>query len=152
GSYAQRCQKCESAARELGLTYLSHAGPDEILRLSDPTLAAHSRHEITETARVRGAVKALAAGGRPELGAMLTASHVSLRDEFQVSSAELDVAVDAATEAGALGARMTGGGFGGSAIALVPQAKYETVAQQITAAFQNAGWQPPDVFTVRPTA
>lgn len=152
GSYAQRRQECESAARELGLDYLSHAGPDAVLRLSDSTLIARTRHVITETARVRGAVKALSAAEWPELGAKLTASHVSLRDDFQVSSAELDVTVDAALEAGALGARMTGGGFGGSAIALVPRDTRDTVAERVTAAFQDAGWAAPDIFTVRPAA
>src|SRR5690625_5008691 len=152
GSYAQRRQECESAARELGLDYLSHAGPDAVLRLSDSTLIARTRHVITETARVRGAVKALSAAEWPELGAKLTASHVSLRDDFQVSSAELDVTVDAALEAGALGARMTGGGFGGSAIALVPRDSRDTVAERVTAAFQDAGWAAPDIFTVRPAA
>lgn len=152
GSYAQRRQECESAARELGLDYLSHAGPDAILRLSDPTLVARTRHVITETARVHGTVKALSAAEWPELGAKLTASHVSLRDDFQVSTAELDVTVDTALEAGALGARMTGGGFGGSAIALVPQSRRDAVAERVTAAFANAGWQTPDIFTVRPTA
>lgn len=149
--YRQRRQECEQAARELGLDYLSGAGPDAIVRLDDPVLVARTRHVITETARVRGAAKALSAGEWPELAAMLHASHVSLRDDFEVSCAELDVAVDTAIEAGALGARMTGAGFGGSAIALVPREKLDAVRDSVASAFQQAGWLPPTAFTVRPS-
>ena len=80
------------------------------------------RHVVTEIARVVDAVDRAAGRRWPELGPLLTASHASLRDDYEVTCAELDVAVDAARDAGALGARMTGGGFGGCAIALVPDA------------------------------
>ena len=76
----------------------------------------------------------------------------SLRDDFEVSSPELDAAVDAAVAAGALGARMTGGGFGGSAIALVQQERIDAVAEQCRRAFANAGWEEPHVFAVTPAA
>ena len=118
GEYAARREECERAAAELGIEWLASAGIDATVRLADETLKARTRHVLTETARVRGAVNAIGRRAWEQLGTILTASHASLRDDFQVSCPELDVAVEAALEAGALGARMTGGGFGGSVIAL----------------------------------
>jgi galactokinase len=80
---------------------------------------------------------------------MLTASHASLRDDFEVSCAELDVAADTSVEAGALGARMTGGGFGGSVIALVPHDRVAAVRELVERRFDGVGWSRPDVFAVR---
>ncbi|MGJ9411423.1 galactokinase [Aeromicrobium sp. CF4.19] len=152
GGYGQRREECERAATELGLDLLAHAGLDAMLTLEDETLKARLRHVITETARVRAAVRALRDQQWAQLGTILTASHESLRDDFQVSCAELDVAVEAATEAGALGARMTGGGFGGSAIALVPQSKAGPVRELVEHRFDALGWAAPTVFAVRPAA
>jgi galactokinase len=149
--YADRRRECQEAAEALGLERLVDAGPDAILRLEDETLKARTRHVITETARVRGALRAIDAGAWTQLGTMLTASHASLRDDFEVSCAELDVAVDAALEAGALGARMTGGGFGGSAVALVPQDRVRAVREQVERQYDTAGWPTPDIFVVRPS-
>ena len=120
-----------------------------MLRLDDETLKKRTRHVITETARVRGAIRALDAGAWTQLGTMLTASHASLRDDFEVSCAELDVAADTAVEAGALGARMTGGGFGGSVIALVPHDRVAAVRELVERRFDGGGWARPDIFAVR---
>jgi galactokinase len=147
--YATRREECEQAASELGLELLAQAGPDAVLRLDDERLKARTRHVITETARVRGAIRAIEAGAWTQLGTMLTASHASLRDDFEVSCAELDVAVEAAVEAGALGARMTGGGFGGSAIALVPHDRVDAVRELVEQRFDGVGWRKPDIFAVR---
>lgn len=147
--YATRRDECERAAAELGLDQLARAGPDAVLRLEDATLKARTRHVVTEAARVRGALRAIGAGAWAQLGTMLTASHASLRDDFEVSCAELDVAVEAALEAGALGARMTGGGFGGSAIALVPRGRVDAVRELVEQRFDGVGWPRPDVFAVR---
>ena len=93
------------------------------------------RHVVTEIARVAELVALLDAGRAREIGPLLDASHASLRDDYEVSCRELDLAVDAARAAGALGARMTGGGFGGSAIALVDAGQVGSVAAAVAAAF-----------------
>jgi galactokinase len=147
--YAARRDDCERAAAELGVEHLAGVGPDAVLRLDDEALKKRTRHVITETARVRGAIRALEAGAWAQLGTMLTASHASLRDDFEVSCAELDVAADTAVEAGALGARMTGGGFGGSVIALVPRDRVGAVRELVEQRFDGVGWGRPDIFAVR---
>ena len=81
----------------------------------------------------------------------MDASHASLRDDYEVSCDELDVAVEAARAAGAVGARMTGGGFGGSAVALVPDAAVDAVSAAVVAAFADRGWDRPDVIEVTPS-
>ena len=121
-----------------------------MLRLDDETLKARTRHVITETARTRGAVRALRTRDWIQFGAMLTASHASLRDDFEVSCVELDTAVDAALAAGALGARMTGGGFGGSAIALVSAGSVNAVTEHVTNSLVHAERPTPDCFVVQP--
>ena len=148
GEYAARRDECERAAAELGLEHLADAGLDASFKLTDETLKARTRHVLTETARVRGAVSALNRRAWPQLGAILTASHASLRDDFEVSCPELDVAVEAAVEAGALGARMTGGGFGGSVIALVPLADVAKVRERVEARFSAHQWPQPETFVV----
>lgn len=149
GGYAERREECERAAAELGLEHLAKAGLDALVRLEDPVLRRRTQHVFTETARVKAALRTLGEGDFEQLGTVLTASHVSLRDDFEVSCAELDVAVEAAVEAGALGARMTGGGFGGSAIALVPQAKARAVRELVEQRYDALGWRAPEVFAVR---
>jgi len=148
GEYAARREECEQAAAELGLEWLAQAGLDATVRLEDETLKARTRHVLTETARVRGAVNAISRRAWPQLGTILTASHASLRDDFQVSCAELDVAVEAALEAGALGARMTGGGFGGSAIALVAPEQVQGLRERVEARYAAHQWSRPEVFVV----
>lgn len=148
GEYAARRDECERAAAELGLPWLAQAGLDATVRLTDETLKARTRHVLTETARVRGAVNAISRRAWPQLGTILTASHASLRDDFQVSCPELDVAVEAALEAGALGARMTGGGFGGSAIALVARDDVQRVRERVESRYAAHQWARPEVFVV----
>jgi galactokinase len=105
---------------------------------------------VTENERVRRVVAQLQSGEVAPIGPDLSASHVSLRDDFEVSCEELDVAVEAALAAGALGARMTGGGFGGSIIALVEQDKVQALSDGVTAAFASSDFTPPVVRTVTP--
>ncbi len=152
GEYAARRRECAQAAEELGLPALARAQVDAVLRLEDETLKRRTRHVVTESARVRGAVKALGSGEWKQLGAMLSASHESLRDDFEVSCPELDIAVEEAVEAGALGARMTGGGFGGSAIALLPSADVEALRSRVEARYARHDWKLPQVFAVTPVA
>jgi galactokinase len=150
GAYADRRRSCEAAAKILGVDYLRDielSGLDDAMaKLDDETLRRRARHIITEDDRVLRVVELLRSGKLGEIGPLMTASHVSLRDDFEVSAVELDVTVDAALAAGALGARMTGGGFGGSAIALVDAAGVDTVTQAVKDAFAANGFRPPQVF------
>jgi galactokinase len=152
GAYADRRRECTEAASALGVSALVDAPLDAVERLSDATLRRRARHVVTETNRVEQAVAALGRRDWSRFGRLLTQSHVSLRDDFEVSSVELDVTVAAATGAGALGARMTGGGFGGSAIALVPSERVEAVADACRAAFDARGFTAPAAFPVEPAA
>jgi galactokinase len=156
GAYGNRRAGCEKAATILGVEALRDidiAGLDAALdRLDDDELVRRVRHIVTENARVVDAVSALRDADWPRLGILMSASHVSLRDDYEVSCEELDVAVDEAMAAGAVGARMTGGGFGGSAIALVPAAAVGAVGDAVTAAFVERDWTAPSVFEVAPSA
>ena len=153
GAYAMRRDECQRAAAALGVASLREMTPDgldERLSVLDRTLCRRVRHVVTENARVLAAVAALRGGEWDELGRLMNASHESLRDDYEVSCDELDVAVDSARRAGALGARMTGGGFGGSAVALVPEERVPAAHATVTAAFETRGWQRPSVFAVTP--
>jgi galactokinase len=132
-----RSEECRRAAETLGLDRLADAGPDAVLRLDDEALKARTRHVITETARVRAAQRAIASGGWSQLGTILTASHASLRDDFEVSCAELDITADAAVEAGALGARMN--------LALVPSERVAAVRELVERRFDGVGWRRPEI-------
>ena len=152
GQYAQRRQSCEEAARQLGVASLREVPFDDLEptldRLSDTTIRARTKHIVTEIERVRATVTLLR-GGRPaEVGPLFNASHVSMRDDFEISCAELDVAVESAMAHGALGGRMTGGGFGGSAIALVPAERTAEVASAVIHAFADSGFGAPHCFAV----
>jgi galactokinase len=109
------------------------------------------RHVVTENQRVRDTVELLATTGPAAIGALLDASHRSLRDDFEVSVPELDLAVETALENGAIGARMTGGGFGGAAIALVPIDGVSRVQVAVEGVFAEHGFGVPETFTVRPS-
>ncbi|HET6967667.1 MAG TPA: galactokinase [Ornithinibacter sp.] len=152
GQYAERRSAAEQAARELGLSSLRDVDPADLeaslARLSDDVLRRRARHVVTEIARVREAVVALEAGDLAEVGRLFDASHASLRDDYEVSCAELDASVEAARSAGALGARMTGGGFGGSSIALLPAARVDAAEAEVLAAFAEQGWDEPRCFVV----
>lgn len=147
GQYAQRRATCEAAAATLGVATLREIAPatleDALSRLGDDVSRRRVRHVVTEIARVEDFVALLDAGRLPEVGPLMDASHASLRDDYEVSCAELDVAVSAAREAGALGARMTGGGFGGSAIALVRADDVEHVRRAVAGAFAGHAFAPP---------
>jgi galactokinase len=149
GGYAQRRRECEQAAEMLGVAALRDAGLGDLGALPD-VLQRRVRHVVTENARVCDAVQLLEAGDLPGLGPLFVQSHASLRDDFEVSVAELDIAVGAAVDAGAYGARMTGGGFGGAAIALVPTADVAAVTDAVRNAFAAQERRPPAVFAVRP--
>jgi hypothetical protein len=127
GEYGRRRTEYERAARLLGIHSLRYlTDDDQTGRLSDPVLRRRARHVVSDNARVLSVVALLrsaSAAAYPEIGALLTQAHASLRDDFEVSWPEADVAVDAALAAGALGARMMGGGFGGSVLALVPEGR-----------------------------
>jgi galactokinase len=146
GGYADRRAACEAAAAELGVSLLAEVTDHEaaLARLAgDPVRRRRARHVFTEVRRVDAAVVALEAGDFAAFGELLTASHVSLRDDYEVSCAELDVTVEACLSVGALGARMTGGGFGGSAIALLPDTAVEAAEAACTEAFSSHEWAPP---------
>ncbi len=152
--YGKRRAGCERAAELLGVPALRDvdaAGLAEALARLPEELRPLVRHVVTENDRVLGTVELLRAGRIGEIGDLLTGSHTSMRDDYQISCLELDVAVDAALEAGALGARMTGGGFGGSAIALVPAADRERIGDRVRAAFADRGLASPGLFTAVPS-
>jgi galactokinase len=156
GGYGNRRAACERAASLLGITALRDvdvAGLDDALdRLGDDELRRRVRHVVLENARVVDTVSALHGADWSRVGALMAASHLSLRDDYEVSCDELDVSVEAATGAGAVGARMTGGGFGGSAIALVPVGDVAAVRDAVTDAFRSRGWSDPAIFEVTPSA
>lgn len=145
GQYAARRDTCEAAASVLGVAKLGQVGDTAaaLASLPDATMRRRVRHVLTEIERTNAAAKLLSEGRVREIGPLLDASHASLRDDYEVSCAELDVAVEAARDAGALGARMTGGGFGGSAIALVEDAHVAAVTDAVAAAFARRGFTPP---------
>ncbi|MFJ4780017.1 galactokinase [Streptomyces sp. NPDC088762] len=155
GAYAALRAGCERAAALLGLPALRDLPAAQLPRAL-PTLPAGLaplvRHVVTENARVTEAVARLREGDVAALGPILTAGHASLRDDYRVSCPETDLAVTAALGAGALGARMTGGGFGGSVIALVEAGREGTVGASVTTAFGTAGHRPPRILDVAPAA
>lgn len=159
GGYGDRRRQCERAAERLGVRLLREV-PDEaaLVVLADGTasggvLARRARHVVTENARVLDVVAALRADADPRtIGPLLTAGHASLRDDFEISTPLLDATVDVALAAGALGARMVGGGFGGSAIALVDADRVEAVASAVAAIYAREGVAAPRSFVAVPSA
>ncbi len=154
GGYESRRRDCETAAAELGVDLLRDVVDQDsaLASLGDERVRRRVRHVFTEIERVRRAVDELEADDFETLGATMTASHVSLRDDYQVSCAELDEVVDTALRHGALGARMTGGGFGGSAIALVRDDRLQEVAAAVQQAYAERGWEAPGFLTALPSA
>ncbi len=153
GGYASRRAACELGAQALGATSLRDVGTADLERAAevlDATTFRRVRHVVTENERVLETVQALSAGGPAAIGPLLDASHASMRDDFEISCPELDLAVDAARANGAIGARMTGGGFGGSAIALTPVEREQDVRDGVARAFTDAGFTAPGIFTVTP--
>ena len=159
GQYGSRRADCEESARILGVDQLVDVEDvDEAsAALGDERLAARTRHVVSEIARTRAFIELLNEGPLEGVrvavaGALMNDSHDSLRDDYEVSCEELDVAVEAARAAGAYGARMTGGGFGGSAIALVSADAVLGVAQAVADAYEARGWQAPHFIRALPGA
>jgi galactokinase len=153
--YGDRRRGCERAAELLGVPALrdvSVAGLDTALAALPEDLLPLVRHVVTENDRVLKTVDLLRTDNYAEIGPLLSASHASLRDDYRVSCDELDVAAQAAEAAGALGARMIGGGFGGSAIALVRAEVRAEVEATVTAAFAKRRFTAPRMFTAVPSA
>ena len=151
GGYASRRRSCEDGARSLGVGSLRALGPDDLPRaatLLDGQTYRRVRHIITENQRVLDTVAALRTSGAAAIGPFLDESHLSMRDDFEISTPELDLAVSSAQELGAIGARMTGGGFGGAAIALIRNDDAGRVAEGVARDFARAGYTAPHIFPV----
>jgi galactokinase len=157
GGYGQRRAECEEAARLLGVPSLrAVTSSGETDRLADPVLRRRARHIVTDDQRVLRVVELLrSAPDRREtfreIGRLLTQAHESLRDDFEISWPEADATVTAALAAGALGARMIGGGFGGSVLALVPADGSEPVRDAVTETFAQRGWAAPEFLDADPS-
>ncbi|MDH6220528.1 galactokinase [Streptomyces pseudovenezuelae] len=156
GEYGKRRAGCEKGAALLGVDALRDIPYDELdaalARLGDDEEVVRLvRHVVTEDERVEQVVGLLEAGDTRAIGPVLVAGHASLRDDFQVSCPELDLVVDTAVATGALGARMTGGGFGGSAIVLAETADVDTITKAVEEAFATAGFLAPRVFEAVPS-
>ncbi|TRV73949.1 galactokinase [Streptomyces sp. 130] len=160
GAYAERRAGCEEGARLLGIPTLRDLPYEELGaaldRLAqsgaDESVVRYVRHVVGDNQRVEQVIALLDAGDACAAGPVLTAGHVSLRDDLRVSCPELDLVVEAANAAGALGARMTGGGFGGSAVVLVEEERADAVTKSVLEAFTAAGHGTPGVFPAVPSA
>ena len=154
GGYAERRASCDSVVSKLGIRSMREL-TIELLENSKEAITAtefiRARHAVTEIARVTDAVAALEAKNFQELGILLNASHASLRDDYEVSCPELNAAVNASLSAGALGARMVGGGFGGSAIALIKASHTQEVIKSIEIEFKRNLFKAPRFFTSLPS-
>jgi galactokinase len=163
GEYAARRAECEAAARLLGVPALGAVTSLRVLsKLDDPLLRRRARHVITDSARAREIAAALQSpsdGGTGAsdrkiyafIGKLLVEGHASLRNDFEVSWPEADVAVEAAMAAGAYGAKMIGGGFGGSVLALLPTGRLGAVRTAVTETFTARGWTPPEFLDAVPS-
>ncbi|GAB7042009.1 MULTISPECIES: galactokinase [Catenuloplanes] len=150
GEYAERRASCEAAAAALGVPALRDvelSGLDDALaRLDDDVLRRRTRHIVTEDDRVLRTVELLRAGDVRGIGPLMTASHASMRDDFEITVEQVDLAVSAALEAGAFGARMTGGGFGGCVLALVEVSAADEVRAAVEKAYAARSFTPPTTF------
>jgi galactokinase len=155
GDYAARRASCERAAADLGassLRELQDRGSAVVAGVRDPVDARRARHVLTENTRVLECVAALRDSDLAAAGRIFTASQASMRDDFEITTAHIDLIADTATRAGALGARMTGGGFGGCVIALVPVDRVGAVAEAVRAAVRDAGFPEPTITRTRAAA
>ncbi|RFU88692.1 galactokinase [Streptomyces triticagri] len=156
GEYGKRRAGCEAGAAALGVRALRdvpHEGLDAALdRIEDAEVRPLVRHIVTENHRVERVIELLSAGEVRAIGPVLVEGHASLRDDFRISCAELDLVVESSLAAGALGARMTGGGFGGSAIVLVDADTADAVTKAVRESFAGAGFTAPRVFPATPAA
>ena len=154
GGYAERRASCETVAQKLNVKSMRDLNfnvLDEAKSVLTNVEFQRAKHAVTEIARVLAAVSALEARNFKELGELLTQSHQSLRDDYAVSCPELDLVVDTALSHGALGARMVGGGFGGSAIALIRDEDAGRISQAIEQAFAQKGFAAPRFFSSLPS-
>ncbi|MFF1641394.1 galactokinase [Streptomyces sp. NPDC058246] len=156
GAYAERRAGCEEGAQQLGVSHLRDVSYEDLdtalARLSDERVRRYVRHVVSDDHRVEEVIALLDAGDVRGIGPVLTDGHASLRDDLRISCPELDLVVSTANAAGALGARMTGGGFGGSAIVLVESGDVETVTKAVEESFAGAGFTAPRVFPAVPSA
>lgn len=154
GGYAERRASCESVAAKLAIKSmreLSMAQLDAGKELLTPVEYVRARHAVSEMQRVLDCVEALSKSDFVKVGELINQSHASLRDDYTVSCPELDTAVDASLAAGALGARMVGGGFGGSAIALIQASKTTETIRAVEKAFADKKFKAPRFFTSLPS-
>lgn len=155
GGYAARRQACELGAKIMGVSSLRGlkvSDLDKAKSLLDPTVYKRVKHVVSENDRVVETVRLLKSSGPLAIGDLLYQSHESMRDDFEISITELDVAVEAAKSAGAIGARMTGGGFGGAAIALIETNKVSALKDKVLGEFKKLAFGDPSVFSVRADA
>ena len=154
GGYAERRSSCESVVAKLGITSLRELSMEQLeisCGLLTETEFVRARHAVTEMKRVLECVEALSNSDFEKVGQLINQSHTSLRDDYTVSCPELDTAVEAALAAGALGSRMVGGGFGGSAIALIQASKTTETIKAVEKAFSSKGFKAPRFFTSLPS-
>ena len=155
GGYAERRASCEKAIADLGITSLRDISISEFVARKpelDEKTYLRAFHGVTEMQRVLDAVALLKAGDFVGFGEIVTAAHISLRDNYTVSCPELNLAVDTALKFGALGSRMIGGGFGGSAIALIKAKDSELIKSEIKSGFMKARFKSPRFFSALPSA
>ncbi len=154
GGYGARRASCEQAARELGVPALRDIGVDQLgellPRLSSEELRRRARHVVTEDARVQQVAALLREHAVADIGELLTASHTSMREDFEITTPEIDAAVGTLLDAGALGARMTGGGFGGYVLALVPVDRVDRAADAVERRFAAERFDAPSWFVAEP--
>jgi galactokinase len=152
GEYASRRASCERAAADLGVCTLRDVqdrGVDALAEVADPVDARRARHILTDNQRVLDVVAALEDSDFATIGRLFNASQASMRDDFEITTEHIDLIADTAVAAGALGARMTGGGFGGCVIALAPVAKADHIADAVRAAVAEAGYNAPTIVRTR---
>jgi galactokinase len=155
GAYRERRRACEAAARAIGRTHLATTDLGQLEGAGLPDeLRRAARHVITEEARTRAAVTALRRADFDDLGRLMVESHRSMQQDFGNSTPALDAVVAASLDAGASGARMTGGGWGGAAIVLVPTDRTQAVRAAVERTLRHASGAPDPVplFEVRPSA
>jgi galactokinase len=152
GEYASRRSSCERAAADLGVSSLREVqdmGVTTLAAVADPVDARRARHILTDNQRVLDVVAALEESDFTAVGRLFNASQASMRDDFEITTDQIDLIADTAVEAGALGARMTGGGFGGCVIALAALDKADRIADTIRDAVGAAGYNPPTITGTR---
>ncbi|MGH3560181.1 MAG: galactokinase, partial [Mycobacterium sp.] len=152
GEYAARRASCERAAADAGassLREIQDRGLSVLDSVTNPVDSRRARHVLTENQRVFDFIAALDDSDFGAAGHLLTASHASMRDDFEITTDHIDLIADTAVHAGALGARMTGGGFGGCVIALVPNDRAETVGEAVRESVRGGGYDEPVITRTR---